>query len=130
MGLKQDHASLPHEQIVRIWPKPRQRIGKTSYEQKATQLLVHDATLEQVTRFLVELETLGQGMTTTAIRPSAPRKRSSQQPTNQWTLDTTVTYLIYNPSDMPVPKTTPAEPVPAPKPGEAPDRFTRKDLDS
>ena len=89
-----DTASLPRQNLIRIWPENARRIGETPYKTKPTQVLIRGATLEQLTRFLHAIENHDYQLQVVSVRLTAPR---DQDATNLWTAETTISYLIYDP---------------------------------
>jgi len=112
-----DEAGVNRQALDRIWPQPPRRVGDSPYLRKATQLVVRDVTMAQGIGFLHRLTTGDSPMNLDALRLSAPRastsaaggslsasRRRSQEP-ETWTLEATVSQLIYHPTttDSPTP---------------------------
>lgn len=114
------NAKLDREQLVRIWPEAPRRLGDSPYLEKNTQVLVRDASLEQLVRFLVSLvsakvereRTVDRELTVTSLRITAPRQNEGA---NRWTVEAVFSYLIYAPA--PAPGSAPGS-APGNKPGQ------------
>lgn len=91
-------ASLPMTSVVQIDPQPARRIGNTAYKEQATRLELRDVTLKQLVTLLHSLADEEQGTELTELRLSAPREENStQDPTERWTAEMTLTHLIFIP---------------------------------
>lgn len=95
-------ARLDTAQIVRIWPEPARRLGETPYRQKPTQLLLRNVSLEQLTRFLLQLVQGPYQLRVSGLRLSAPRSLAAggagDSGGNRWVAEVTLTYLLYSPA--------------------------------
>ena len=95
-------ASIPPDRLIRIWPDPASRVGNTPYQRKSTQVLFRRVTLRQIIMFLHTISSRKGGPQATRIRLLAPRDDASDK---LWTVETTLTHLIYQP-DTPVTQNT------------------------
>lgn len=103
-----DQAKVPRQALDRIWPQPPRRIGDTVYQRKATQLVIRDITLPQVIRFLHGLAVGDSPLRIDSLRLSAPRnssathsagRQTNSSPSREtWTLEATVSHLLYKPA--------------------------------
>lgn len=90
-----EEAQIAASSLVRIWPQPARRAGDSPYKEKPTQILLRHVTLEQLVGFLHHLsEGEGSNLTVQRLRIVAPRHNEHG---DRWTVETTVTYLIYSP---------------------------------
>ena len=98
-----DQARVPRQSLDRIWPQPPRRISDTPYQRKATQLFVREITLAQAIGFLHGLTSSDLPLSIDAVRLSAPRNpptvhsMATDMP-ELWTLETTVSHLLYQPA--------------------------------
>jgi len=90
-----DRAGIDRQQLVRVWPEQSRRAGDSPYLQVPTQVLIRAASLEQLSRFLLDLEGSSLGLRVTSLRLTAPHE---QETSELWTLETTISYLIYAPT--------------------------------
>lgn len=91
-------AGLSLAKLIRISPNPAQRLGETPYQRKPTQVLLRGVSLEQAIRFLHAVQQHDRELHVTAVRLSAAREPARQTPgSEQWTLEATLSYLIYAP---------------------------------
>ena len=89
-------AVISPDSLVRIWPEPARRIGDTPYQQKPTQILLRQVSLEQVVKLLHSLAFSDLGLRVDAIRLTSPR---GEETGNTWTVEATLTYHIYVPKN-------------------------------
>lgn len=82
------------QSLVRVVPESPRRIGDSSYKEAATQVQLRQITLGQLVAFLHSASSNGTGLETTSIRLSAPRDQENGE---HWTVETTLSYLIYSP---------------------------------
>lgn len=104
-----DGAGVPRQALDRIWPQPIRRVGDTAYQRKSTQLVVRGVTLPQAVQFLHALTQSDTPLSIDTLRLSAPRiapritagSHSDESPggtAETWTLETTVSHLLYQPT--------------------------------
>ena len=87
-------ASLEERKLVSIDHQNARRIGRTPYLEKPTRLTLRDVKLPQVLTMLYALTQDNPRLNISRLRLTAPRDETD---TMTWTVDTTVTYLIYDP---------------------------------
>ncbi|MCC6680511.1 MAG: hypothetical protein IT445_06370 [Phycisphaeraceae bacterium] len=88
-------AQVDRANLVRIWPNQARRVGDSPYLENPTQVLIRNASLEQVCRFLTLVEDSSFNLRATAIRLTVPHESDDEK---LWTLETTVSYLVYSPT--------------------------------
>ena len=86
-------ADFPEDSIERIEPEPARRVGETNYREVATQVRLRHVTLRQVFTFLHAL-CAADSLQLRNIRLSAPR---GEETADRWTVESTLTYMIYSP---------------------------------
>ncbi len=84
-------AQIPIASLMRIWPQPDRRVGKSTYVQKATQVLLHSVTLKQIVTFLHAATGADQGLRVGDVRLTAPQGSDSG---SAWNAEITVAYLV------------------------------------
>lgn len=89
-----DSASLDQNRLIAIEHQQARRIGRSAYLEEPTRLTFRDVTLRQTLTMLDELTRRDSRLRVTYLRLAAPRQDSA---TDTWTVDATVTYLIYEP---------------------------------
>jgi hypothetical protein len=101
-------AEFPEDGVERIEPEPARRVGETNYGEVATQVRLRHVTLRQVFTFLHALCAAADNASTTSnssarsmsglrlrtIRLSAPR---GEETADRWTVESTLTYMVYSP---------------------------------
>jgi hypothetical protein len=87
-------AQMSTDSVQRISSQSPRRLGESPYVEAPTQLLLRHATLEQLAGFLHHLITQCPGLEVRALRLAEPRETDSS---NQWSIEITLTYLIYSP---------------------------------
>ncbi len=87
-------AQIQPDSLIRISPDPASRVGNTAYKKKSTQVLFRGVTLRQIMTFLHTVAAQDTGPQTTRVRLVAPH---SDDAGDRWTVETTLTYLIYEP---------------------------------
>lgn len=90
-------AQLPAASLVSIAPAPAQRINRTPYKRKSTQVQFTGVTLPQLVRVLGSFAAEEAGPKVTQLRLAAPR---DQQSGDRWSAEVTLTYLIYAPTSQ------------------------------
>lgn len=101
-------AEFPEDSVERIEPEPARRVGETNYREVATQVRLRHVTLRQVFTFLHALCSTADtpsmaanaagrsasGLRLRNIRLSAPR---GEETADRWTVESTLTYMVYSP---------------------------------
>lgn len=87
-------ASLGEKKLVAIDHQNARRIGRTPYLEKPTRVTLRDVHLPGVLHMLYTLTQDNARMNVSRLRLIAPRDEAD---TKTWSVDTTVTYLIYDP---------------------------------
>jgi len=87
-------AGVDARQVVRIVPELPQRLGETVYKEKPTAVLLRGVTLRQVVRMCHALLAPNPDLRIKTMRLSAP---TPDDTTDKWTVEFTVTYLLYDP---------------------------------
>jgi hypothetical protein len=100
-------AEFPEDSVERIEPEPARRVGETNYREVATQVRLRRVTLRQVFTFLHALcadasasspsasaARASFGLRLRSIRLSAPR---GEEIADRWTVESTLTYMVYSP---------------------------------
>jgi hypothetical protein len=87
-------AHMTSAHLIRIWPENANRLGDTAYLEKPTQLLLHDVTLEQITRFLTAMSGADPTLTIPTLRLTADNDAASDK---HWTAEISLNYLIHAP---------------------------------
>ncbi|MEZ6192073.1 MAG: hypothetical protein R3C45_12415 [Phycisphaerales bacterium] len=90
-------ASLEEKRLIAIEHQTARRIGRSAYLEEPTRLTFKDVTLRQVLTTLDALTNDDSRMHVSRLRLTAPRQDTS---TESWTVDATVTYLIYEPAEQ------------------------------
>lgn len=88
--------NIPVTNIVRIWPQEPRRVDSSPYKQKGTLLVVRGISLQQATSLLHQLDAHSRNLSVSSIRLSATRE-SNDQNHETWTLEATLSTLIYAP---------------------------------
>ena len=92
-------AGIPSASLERIEPEPPRRVQDTPYLEKRTQIEIAKADLPAVLRFLSELSKRPEGLAADTVRLRAPH---DEKLGTEWTLEATLTRLIYRPQEQPV----------------------------
>jgi len=88
-------ASLDEKRLIAIEHQAPRRIGRTNYIEEPTRLTFRDVTLRQVLTALDTLTKNDPRLHVSRLRLVAPRQDADSK---RWTVDTTVTYLLYEPA--------------------------------
>lgn len=80
--------------IVSITPSSPRRVGNSVYQEKPTDVVLRELTLQQLLAFLYNVNSKNVGLCVQNIRLTAPR---NQNATGHWTAQVTLSYLIYSP---------------------------------
>lgn len=81
------------QSLVSISPELPRRVGDTAYKEAPTQIVLTGITLRQLVAFLSALAMADNGLQARSLRLTAPRDDLG----DRWTVDVTVSYLIYAP---------------------------------
>ncbi len=82
--------------IVSVDPQAAVRIGRTEYQQRATQIALQNASLEKIAGFVTGLEELSEGM---AVRDLSLNRSPSEGDNGEelWNVRLTLTQMIFSP---------------------------------
>ncbi len=89
-------ASLDEKRLVSIDHQTARRIGRTPYLEKPTRLTLRDVDMPGTLSMLYSLTQGNSRLNVSRLRFTAPQEAANS---NAWTVDTTVTYLIYEPTE-------------------------------
>jgi hypothetical protein len=92
-------AGVAGEDLASIEPDPPVRAGDSPYLEKPTSVQLRNVSLQQLARLLCQLAADGSGLRIKSLRLTAPPE---EQTGNLWSVEFTLTYLIYSP--LPVPR--------------------------
>ena len=90
-------AGVPATSLVSIVPESAQRINRTPYKRKPTQVQMTNVTLQQLVGVLGPFAAEQAGPKLTRLMLAAPRG-ADELTGNRWSADMTLTYLIYAPA--------------------------------
>jgi len=90
-------ASISAEHLIKVWPEHERRLDDSAYLEKPTQILLRNVTLSQTVSCLHSLTTQDTGLIARSIRLTASRESNPE--TDLWNLESTLSYLIYDPHD-------------------------------
>jgi len=88
-------ASL-NDKLVSIDHLTARRIGRTPYLEKPTRLTLRDVDMPKTLTMLYSLTQGNSRLNVSRLRFTAPREEANSK---TWSVDTTVTYLIYEPTE-------------------------------
>jgi hypothetical protein len=86
------------DSLERISPQAPRPVGDTAYREQDTEVSLRKVTLQQLVSFLHGLLTSGSGLRAKSIHLSTPR---DEELGDRWTVELTLSYLIYDPSRAP-----------------------------
>jgi hypothetical protein len=87
-------SSMDERRLIAIEHQAARRIGRTAYLEAPTRLAFRDVTLPRVLTMLDALTMNDSRLQVSYLRLAAPRREADP---SRWTVDVTVTYLIYEP---------------------------------
>ncbi|MBN1941694.1 MAG: hypothetical protein JW849_00200 [Phycisphaerae bacterium] len=88
-------AGISKRNLIRITPEPARRIEDSPYKDKPSHILLRDVTLKQMVPFIHNL--LSAGLHARAIRLASPKPEDTG---SLWTMEITMSYLVYDPRTM------------------------------
>lgn len=93
-----ERAGIAPEGLETIQDQSGRRVGNTGYEERPTQVVIHEVSLQQAVTFLHAVAGESPGVTVKTIRLTAPRE---QDTADRWTAEATLTFLAQAPRRTP-----------------------------
>lgn len=90
-------AKFDASKVARIEPESRRRIGKSQYEEQPTFVELYDVTIPELGGFLDAILAEEYVANIRSLRLISPRKGEDASDDEQWTVEMTLTNLIYAP---------------------------------
>ena len=90
-------AGIEADKISRITPASPQRIEKTTYKEKSTQVLLKEITIQQLVEMAYRLLNNNSPLTPKSIRLIAPKADDTG---DIWNVELVISYLIYEPQKI------------------------------
>jgi hypothetical protein len=95
-------AQIPSNCLVRIDPQPPRRLGDTAYKEQATHVDLREVSLQQLLRFLHELERGETPLRAKSLRLAAPAQVATGAVSSEtWGAELTLTYVDFAPKNPP-----------------------------
>ncbi|MEM8670549.1 MAG: hypothetical protein AAGG48_23690 [Planctomycetota bacterium] len=91
-------SGIPADSLVRIDPRPPNRVGDTVYLEQVTELEILGSQLPKLVELSQIAEQAEDGLKVSSMRLSLPRSDPSEQDVEIWNVELTLTYLIYSPT--------------------------------